>query len=98
MGMRLGSLFLCFLLVPTVFAAGVAFNVTWYPTEVFPSNDIVNGADCEVTTGIVIADFNRDGIPDVAYSFNSCGSVVRADGGVIVKLGTGGGKLGPDVT
>ena len=96
--MRLASLFLCLLLVPTAFAGGVGFNVTWYSTPVFPNNDIANGADCEVTTGVVIADFNRDGIPDVAYSFNSCGSVVRVDGGVIVKLGTGGGKLGPDVT
>ena len=96
--MRLASLFLSFLLVPATFAAGVAFNVTWYPTPVFPNNDVSNGADCAVTSGVVIGDFNRDGMPDVAYSWNSCGSVVRADGGVIVKLGTGGGTLGPDIT
>jgi hypothetical protein len=49
-----------------------------------------------VTTGVVIADFNRDGIPDVAYSYPCCDGV-GSGGGVIVKLGTGGGNLGPDV-
>jgi FG-GAP-like repeat len=97
--MRFASLLAClFLLAVRAFAGGtVGFNVTWYSTPVFPFNDIVDGSDCEVTTGVVIADFNRDGIPDVAYSYNSCGSFVSSDGGVIVKLGTGGGNLGPDI-
>jgi hypothetical protein len=95
--MRLVSLLACLLLLPVaaVAAGTVGFNVNWYSTPGFPFNDVVDGADCEVTTGVVIADFNRDGIPDVAYSYNSCGSHVSGDGGVIVKLGVGGGTSGP---
>jgi FG-GAP-like repeat len=76
----------------------VAFNVNWYPTPPFPFNNIVGYPNCEVTTGIVIADFNRDGIPDVAYSYPSCGySVSPGGGGVIAKLGMGSGNLGADI-
>jgi FG-GAP-like repeat len=93
--MRLASLLVCLVLVPVAFAGGtVGYNVNWYSTPGFPFNDLVDGFDCEVTTGVVIADFNRDGIPDVAYSSPTCGS---SGGGVIVKLGTGGGNLGPDI-
>jgi hypothetical protein len=97
--MRVPFLFVSLLLLCGNAVAGgtVGFNVKWYSTPGFPFNDIVDGGDCEVTTGVVIADFNRDGIPDVAYSYNNCGSFVSGDGGVIAKLGTGGGNLGPDI-
>jgi hypothetical protein len=90
------SLFgLSIVLCGNAFAGGtVGFNVNWYSTPQLPFDDIVDGGDCEVTTGVVIADFNRDGIPDVAYSYPTCGA---GGGGVIAKLGTGGGKLGPDI-
>jgi len=96
--MRVASLFACLLLLPiSAFAGGtVGFNVKWYSTGPWPFNDIVDYPDFESTTGVVIADFNRDGIPDVAYSYSCCGNG-GSGGGVIVKLGTGGGKLGPDV-
>ena len=71
----------------------VGFNVKWYSTPDFPFVDV----NYPVTTGVVIADFNRDGIPDVAYSYPCCGEFGSSGGGVIVKLGTGGGNLGPDV-
>jgi hypothetical protein len=59
--MRLTLLFFSLLLVPSAFAGGaVGFNLTWYPTPQYPSNDIANGADCEVTTGVVIADSHRE--------------------------------------
>ena len=97
--MRVSAVLLTLLLsCPLAIAGGtVGFNVKSYSAPQLPFNDIVDGSDCEVTTGVVIADFNRDGIPDVAYSINSCGSFVSGDGGVIAKLGTGGGHFGPDV-
>src|SRR5215467_11043370 len=71
--MRLACLVLCLLLLPVAAFAGgtVGFNVKWYPTGPWPSNDIVGGG-FDATTGIVIADFNRDGILDVAYSYSCC--------------------------
>jgi len=75
-------------------ASSVNFNLNWYSTPPFPFNSIVGrGCNPVVTTGVVIADFNRDGIPDGAYSYPSC----AGNGGVIAKLGTGGGNLGPDI-
>ena len=71
----------------------VGFNVKLYSTLRFP---LVEGNN-PVTTGVVIADFNRDGIPDLAYSYPCCGQFGSSGGGVIVKLGTGGGNFGPDV-
>src|SRR6185437_9545224 len=93
--MRVPAMFFTLLLsCPLAIAGGtVGFNVKSYSTPQLPFNDIVGG-DCEVTTGVVIADFNRDGIPDVAYSYSACGN---GGGGVIAKLGTGGGNLGPDI-
>jgi VCBS repeat protein len=44
--------------------------------------------------GVVLADFNRDGIPDVAYTVLGC---CGGGGLLVVKLGTGGGSFGPDV-
>ena len=80
----LSALLLFFLSCSFAFAGGtVGFNVKWYNTPTLLSAD----DGLPVRTGIVMADFNRDGIPDVAYTF---------PGGVIVKLGTGGGELGPD--
>ncbi len=70
----------------------VGFKVKWYSTPQFPFVD----DNYPVTTGVVIADFNRDGIPDVAYSWPCCENS-GSPGAVIVKLGTGGGNLGPDV-
>src|SRR5207248_2160008 len=69
----------------------VGFNVKWYSTPQFPFVD----DNYPVTTGVVIADLNRDGILDVAYSWPCCDS--GSPGAVIVKNGTGGGNLGPDV-
>lgn len=96
--MRLVCLLACLLLVRVAAFAGgtVGFNVKWYSTGQWPFNDIVDYPGFEATTGIVLADLNRDGIPDVAYSYSCCedGS---SGGGVIVKLGTGAGNLGPDV-
>src|SRR5690348_16484129 len=43
--------------------------------------------------GVVVADFNRDGIPDLAYTLLCCGG----GGLLVVKMGTGGGHCGPDV-
>src|SRR5215470_14355883 len=59
-GMRFARLFVCLLLLRvSAFAAGtVGFNVTWYPTAQF----LGLGEDCPITGGVVIADFNRDGI------------------------------------
>lgn len=51
-----------------VASATVGFNVTWYSTPEFPFVD----ENYPVTTGIVIVDFNHDGIPDVAYSWPCC--------------------------
>ncbi len=92
------SLFISLLLLCGNAIAGgtVGFNVKWYPTGQWPFNDIVDSPDFEATTGIVLADLNRDGIPDVAYSYSCCENG-SSGGGVIVKLGTGGGNLGPDV-
>jgi hypothetical protein len=84
------------LLTSSAFAGGtVGFNVKWYPTGAWPFNDIVGGG-FDATTGIAIADFNRDGILDVAYSYSCCENS-GSGGGAIVKLGTGGGNLGPDI-
>jgi FG-GAP-like repeat len=96
--MRFVSLLACLLLLPVAaLAAGtVGFNVKWYSTGPWPFNDIVDYPGFEATTAIVIADLNRDGIPDVAYSYSCCDDG-SSGGGVIVKLGTGGGNLGPDV-
>ena len=47
-------------------ASGVGFNLNWYSTPPFPFNNIVGYPNCNVTTSVVIADFNRDGMPDVA--------------------------------
>lgn len=95
--MRLVCLLTFLLLVPAAAFAGgtVGFNVKWYSTGQWPFNDIVDYPGFEATTGIVLADFNRDGIPDLAYSYSCCGN--SSGGGVIVKLGTGGGNFGPDV-
>src|SRR5689334_12608977 len=83
--MRVPSIFLTLLLCcPLAIAGGtVGFSVKWYntPTLLTPDDGL------PVRSGIVIADFDRDGIPDVAYTY---------PGGVIVKLGTGSGNLGPD--
>jgi hypothetical protein len=85
------------LLSSFAFAGGtVGFNVKWYSTGGWPFNDIVDYPGFEATTGIVLADLNRDGIPDVAYSYSCCDNG-SSGGGVIVKLGTGAGNLGPDV-
>ena len=68
---------LAFLLFVCEFAFGgvpVKFSTTWYPAS--------------SVGGIVIADFNRDGIPDVAYTSGA---------NLVIKMGMGGGKLGPDV-
>ena len=79
------------LFTASAFAGGtVGFNLTWYLTPGFPFVD----ENFPVTTGVVIADFNRDGILDVAYSF-PCNSSCAA---VILKMGTGGGNLGPDIS
>jgi FG-GAP-like repeat len=96
--MRIGAVLACILLASQLAIAGgtVAFNVKWYSTGQWPFNDIVDANPFEATTGIVIADLNRDGIPDVAYSYSCCENG-SSGGGVIVKLGTGGGNLGPDV-
>jgi FG-GAP-like repeat len=95
--MRFGGWFASLLLLSSsAFGGGtVGFNLKWYSTPGFPFNDIVDPPFFETTTGVVIADFNRDGIPDVAYSYSCCGG--SSGGGVFVKLGTGGGNLGPDV-
>ena len=87
--MRVASLFACLLLLRiSAFGGGsVGFNLKWYSTPPL---------ELEGTTGVVIADFNRDGIPDVAYSYSCCDDG-SSGGGVIVKLGTGGGNLGPDM-
>ena len=88
--MHARSVFISLLLALTLalcgnaFAGGtVGFTVKWYNTPTLLSAD----DGLPVRTGIVMADLNRDGIPDVAYTY---------PGGVIVKLGTGGGNLGPD--
>src|SRR5436190_2961873 len=95
--MRIGAVLVSALFFSQLAIAGgtVGFNVKWYPTGQWPFNDIVDAPGFEATTGIVLADLNRDGIPDVAYSYSCCGN--SSGGGVIVKLGTGGGNLGPDV-
>ena len=92
--MRFACLFVCLLLLRvSAFAAGtVGFNVTWYPTAQF----LGLGEDCPITGGVVIADFNRDGIPDVAYPYTTCDEI-SGTGAVFSKLGTGGGSLGPDI-
>jgi hypothetical protein len=94
--MRFGAWFASFLLLllsGSAFGGGtVGFNVKWYSTPAFPFVD----ENYPVTGGIVIADFNRDGIPDVAYSAPCCEG--GGSGPVIVKMGTGGGNLGPDVS
>jgi hypothetical protein len=92
--MRVACLFVCLLLLPVSALAGgtVGFNVTWYPTAQF----LGLGEDCPITGGVVIADFNRDGIPDVAYSYSSCNEL-SGTGAVFAKLGAAGGKLGPDI-
>ena len=92
--MRFASLFVCLLLLrASAFAAGtVGFNVTWYPTPQL----LGLGEDCAITGGVVIADFNRDGIPDVAYSYSTCDEI-SGTGAVFAKLGAGGGNLGPDI-
>lgn len=46
-------------------------------------------------SSVVTADFNRDGIPDVAYTTFQQGPA-RQPLGVVVKFGTGGGALGAD--
>jgi len=94
-GIPVGAVLVSLLLLCQIAMAGgtVGFNVKWYSTPAFPFVD----ESYPVTTGVVIADFNRDGIPDVAYSYPCCGPFGSSGGGVIVKLGTGGGNLGPDV-
>src|SRR6185369_14775501 len=92
--MRIGAVLVSVLLASQLAIAGgtVGFNVKWYSMPQLPSVD----AGYPVTTGVVIADFNRDGILDVAYSYPCCENF-SSGGGVIVKLGTGAGNLGPDV-
>ena len=64
---------LLFLLCGNAMAGGtVGFNSKWYSTGPWPFNDIVDYPGFEATTGIVLADLNRDGIPDVAYSYSCC--------------------------
>ena len=91
--MRVSAILLTLLLsCPLAIAGGtVGFNVKPYSIPELPSVD----GNYPVTTGVVIADFNRDGIPDVAYSWPCC--ELGSPGEVILKMGTGGGKLGPDV-
>jgi FG-GAP-like repeat len=91
--MRFAYLLVCLLLRVAAMASGtVSFNLQSYVTPDFPwVTD-----DFPVTTGIALADFNRDGIPDLAYTFPGC-DASSSCAGVIVKLGTGGGSLGPDV-
>jgi FG-GAP-like repeat len=85
--------FSLFLFRVAAMASGtVAFNLQSYVTPSFPWVT----EDFAVTTGIALADFNRDGIPDLAYTFPGC-DASSSCAGVIVKLGTGGGSLGPDV-
>lgn len=93
--MRVFALLLSLLLMCGSAVAGgtVGFSVKWYSTPQFPFVD----DNYPVTTGVVIADFNRDGIPDVAYSWPCC-EMTGSPGAVIVKMGTGGGNLGPDIT
>ena len=92
--MRIWAVLVSVLLASQLAIAGgtVGFNVKWYSMPQLPSVD----AGYPVTTGVVIADFNRDGILDVAYSYPCCENF-SSGGGVIVKLGTGAGNLGPDV-
>jgi len=91
---RFASLVFCLLLLRgAAMASGtVSFNLHSYGTPGFPWVT----EDFAVTTGIALADFNRDGIPDLAYTFPGC-DASSSCAGVIVKLGTGGGNLGPDV-
>lgn len=85
---------LLLLLRGSAFGGGtVGFNVKWYAMPGFPGPD----ENYPVTGGVVIADFNRDGIPDVAYSYPCC-EMGGGDAAVIVKMGTGGGNLGPDIS
>jgi len=85
---------LLLLMCGSAVAAGtVAFNVKSYSTQQFPFVD----EGYPVTGGVVIADFNRDGILDVAYSWPCC-DASTSQGEIIVKMGTGGGNLGPDIT
>jgi hypothetical protein len=72
-GMSIGAVLISLLLLCQIaMAAGtVGFNVKWYSTLGFPFVDV----NYPVTTGVVIADFNRDGIPDVAYSYSCCDGV-----------------------
>ena len=62
--MRLVSLLTFLLLFPVSALAGgtVAFNITWYGTPGLPWVTV----DFPVTEGVVLADFNRDGIVDLA--------------------------------
>jgi hypothetical protein len=93
--MRLASLLACLLFLRVAALAGgtVGFNVNWYPT---PQSPFVEEG-FPVTSGVVLADFNRDGIPDLAYSM-PCDTSGSSCAAVIVKFGTGGGKLGPDMS
>ena len=93
-GMSIGAVLISLLLLCQIAMAGgtVGFNVKWYSTPDFPFVNV----NYPVTTGIVIADFNRDGIPDVAYSWPCCENS-SSSAAVIVKLGTSGGNLGPDI-
>ena len=93
-GMSIGAVLLSLLLLCQIAMAGgtVGFNVKWYSTPSFPFVNV----NYPVTAGVVIADFNRDGIPDVAYSWPCCESS-SSSAAVIVKLGTSGGNLGPDI-
>ena len=69
-GMPIGAVLISLLLLCQIAIAGgtVGFNVKWYSTPDFPFVEV----NYPVTTGVVIADFNRDGIPDVAYSYPCC--------------------------
>ena len=52
---------LLFLLCGNAMAGGtVGFNSKWYSTGPWPFNDIVDYPGFEATTGIVLADLNRE--------------------------------------
>ncbi len=92
--MRRVILLVCLLLPVSALAVDgtVAFNVNWTSTPPLFDVDV----NFPVSTSIALVDLNRDGVVDLVYSLpcNSGGSC----GAVIVKMGTGGGNFGPDIS